>query len=161
MSVEPVPPRDAADADRSAPGHPTELGDTLHLPCGLVLPNRIAKAAMTECLADPRTNDPNVRHERLYERWARGGVGLQVTGNVMVDRRYLERTTNVVVDELTDRAALERWALAAQSTGAAGAGAGEPPGPPVQRVRLQVTGGTVGGQGRGARLLRDAARVGR
>ena len=73
VRVVPVPPRDASAADRS--GHPTELGDPLHLACGLVLPNRIAKAAMTECLADPRTNDPNTRHERLYDRWARGGPG--------------------------------------------------------------------------------------
>ena len=72
---------------------------------------------MTECLADPRTNDPNARHEQLYRRWAAGGVGLMVTGNVMVDRRYLERTTNVVIDGRTDRAAVERWAQAAQSTG--------------------------------------------
>ena len=99
------------------PVGPVELTDSLRLPCGVVLPNRIAKAAMTECLADPRTNDPNARHERLYRRWAAGGVGLMVTGNVMVDRRYLERTTNVVIDERTDRAAVERWAQAAQSTG--------------------------------------------
>jgi 2,4-dienoyl-CoA reductase-like NADH-dependent reductase (Old Yellow Enzyme family) len=93
------------------------LAEALRLPCGVVLPNRIAKPALTECLADPRTNDPNSRHERLFRRWAAGGVGLMVTGNVMVDRRYLERTTNVVIDERTDRAALERWAQAAQSTG--------------------------------------------
>jgi 2,4-dienoyl-CoA reductase-like NADH-dependent reductase (Old Yellow Enzyme family) len=99
------------------PAGPSELADSLRLRCGVVLTNRIAKAAMTECLADPRTNDPNPRHERLYRRWAAGGVGLMVTGNVMVDRRYLERTTNVVIDERTDRAAVERWAQAAQSTG--------------------------------------------
>lgn len=96
---------------------PTSLTDPLRLPCGIVLPNRFAKAAMTECVADPRTNQPNARHEELYRRWANGGLGLLVTGNVMVDRRYLERTTNVVVDERTDRAALARWAKAAQSTG--------------------------------------------
>lgn len=96
---------------------PPDLGSPLGLPCGLVLPNRIAKAAMTECLADPRTNDPNDRHVRLYRRWADGGPGLSVTGNVMVDRRYLERTTNVVLDERTDRAALTRWAQAAQASG--------------------------------------------
>lgn len=96
---------------------PVELTDTLPLPSGLVLANRIAKAAMTECLADPRTNDPNARHERLFRRWAAGGVGLMVTGNVMVDWHYLERTTNVVIDPGTDRVALERWAQAAQSTG--------------------------------------------
>ncbi|MCB9601178.1 MAG: NADH:flavin oxidoreductase/NADH oxidase family protein [Sandaracinus sp.] len=93
------------------------LDDSLSLPCGLTLGNRLAKAAMTECVADPRDNQPNARHETLYRRWARGGLGLVVTGNVMVDRRYLERTTNVVIDEHTDRAALRRWAEAAQSDG--------------------------------------------
>ncbi|MCU0296809.1 MAG: hypothetical protein MUD05_12270, partial [Candidatus Nanopelagicales bacterium] len=106
----------AGDAQEPG-GQPVELAEALRLPCGVVLPNRIAKPALTECLADPRTNDPNSRHERLFRRWAAGGVGLMVTGNVMVDRRYLERTTNVVIDERTDRAALERWAQAAQSTG--------------------------------------------
>jgi 2,4-dienoyl-CoA reductase-like NADH-dependent reductase (Old Yellow Enzyme family) len=98
-------------------GGPAGLADPLRLPCGVVLPNRIGKAAMTECLADPRTNDANARHERLYRRWAAGGVGLMVTGNVMVDRRYLERTTNVVIDPRSDRGAVQRWAQAAQSTG--------------------------------------------
>ncbi len=100
-----------------APGEAPDLASPLCLPCGLVLPNRIAKAAMTECLADPRTNDPNDRHVRLYRRWADGGPGLSVTGNVMVDRRYLERTTNVVLDERTDRGALASWARAAQADG--------------------------------------------
>ena len=108
---------DPGAGDRAGPGASVALADSLRLPCGVVLPNRIAKAAMTECLADPRTNDPNARHERLFRRWATGGVGLMVTGNVMVDRRFLERTSNVVIDERTDRAGLERWARAAQSTG--------------------------------------------
>ena len=86
------------------PGHPPGLDSPLRLACGLVLPNRIAKAAMTECLADPGTNDPNERHVRLYRRWADGGLGLSITGNVMVDRRYLERTSNVVLDDRTDAA---------------------------------------------------------
>ncbi len=93
------------------------LDDPLKLACGLVLENRLAKAAMTECVADPRTNQPSERHDRLYARWARGGLGLSITGNVMVDRRYLERTTNVVIDARTDRVALRRWADAAQASG--------------------------------------------
>ena len=119
MSTVTEPPHSSepSAANREDPGGRVALADSLRLPCGLVLANQIAKAAMTECLADPRTNDANARHERLYRRWARGGVGLMVTGNVMVDRRYLDRTTNVVLDAHTDRAALGRWAQAAQSTG--------------------------------------------
>lgn len=87
------------------------LGDPLSLPCGLRLANRIARAAMTEGLADAR-NDATPRLERLYATAAAGGPGLVITGNAMVDRRYLERARNVVVDAATDEAKLRRWAAA-------------------------------------------------
>lgn len=29
---------------------------------------------MTECLADPRANEPNELHERLYRTWSAGGA---------------------------------------------------------------------------------------
>jgi 2,4-dienoyl-CoA reductase-like NADH-dependent reductase (Old Yellow Enzyme family) len=82
-----------------------ELADSLRLPCGVSLPNRLAKAAMTEGLA-AADDAANARHARLYRRWAAGGAGLLVTGNVMVDRRWLERPGNVVIE---DRAAARRW----------------------------------------------------
>lgn len=88
------------------------LTDPLMLPSGLVLANRLGRAAMTEGLA-ARRNDPNARLERLYAANARGGAGFILTGNVMVDRRHLERAGNVVVDAATDEAALRRWAASA------------------------------------------------
>jgi 2,4-dienoyl-CoA reductase-like NADH-dependent reductase (Old Yellow Enzyme family) len=88
------------------------LTDPITLPCGLTLPNRLGRAAMTEGLADAR-NNPTDRHVRLYEANASGGAGLILTGNAMVDRRHLERARNVVLDSLTDRLALTRWAEAA------------------------------------------------
>ena len=97
------------------------LADSLKLPCGAVLKNRIAKAAMTEGLADAH-NRATARHVTLYRRWAEGGAGLLLTGNVMVDRRYLERPGNVAVDGPQSdeaRAALEAWARAATENGAA------------------------------------------
>ena len=93
----------------------THLTDPLMLPCGLQLPNRLARAAMTEGISGPR-NDPNERHERLYAANARGGAGLVMTGNAMVDRRHLERARNIVVDAATDEAALRRWATAASGS---------------------------------------------
>lgn len=78
-----------------------DLSDPLVLPSGLRLPNRLVKAAMTENLADAR-NQPTVAHERLYRRWAAGGSGLLVTGNLMVDRRFLERSRNIVADQHLD-----------------------------------------------------------
>lgn len=73
------------------------LGDPLALPCGAALPNRLCKAAMTEGLADAH-NRATERHATLYRRWAEGGIGLSITGNVMVDKRYLERPANLVID---------------------------------------------------------------
>lgn len=73
------------------------LGDPLTLPCGAVLKNRLAKASMTEGLADTH-NCPTAEHELLYRRWADGGAGLLLTGNVQIDRRHLERPGNVAID---------------------------------------------------------------
>ncbi len=88
---------------------PAALSDPLVLPSGLTLENRLCRAAMTEGISGSR-NDPNERHVRLYAANAQGGAGLLLTGNVMIDRGHLERARNVVVDSMTDEAALRRWA---------------------------------------------------
>ena len=75
---------------------PATLSDPLTLPCGAVLPNRIAKAAMTEGLA-AGDNRGNARFVELYRRWGEGGAGLLVTGNVLVDRWHLERGGNLAI----------------------------------------------------------------
>ena len=55
--------------------------------CTAVLSNRIVKGAMTECLADPATHDPNLQHVALYRRWAQETrAGGPITGNVQVGR---------------------------------------------------------------------------
>lgn len=90
------------------------LESPLTLPCGAVLPNRIAKAAMTEGLATP-DGAPTPELERLYGLWADGGAGLLITGNVIVDPDHLERPGNVVIASEPDAvmaAALARWAEA-------------------------------------------------
>jgi 2,4-dienoyl-CoA reductase-like NADH-dependent reductase (Old Yellow Enzyme family) len=96
-------------------GDAAALQEPLRLPCGLTLANRLCRAAMTESLAD-RHNDATERHQRLYAVTAAGGAGVMITGNVMVDRRHLERARNVVVDAETDEAALRRWAQSAAAT---------------------------------------------
>lgn len=96
------------------------LEKSLTLPSGQTVKNRIAKAAMTEGLAD-QWNRPTARHETLYRRWGAGGAGLLITGNIMVDRRYLERPGNVVIDgPQTDEqlACLRAWTSAAREGGA-------------------------------------------
>lgn len=90
--------------------------DPLELPCGLRLKNRFARSAMTEALADVR-DAPNTAHQTLYKRWSGGGMAMQMTGNVMVDKRYLERPGNVVVQDESALDMLQDWAQAAQSGG--------------------------------------------
>ncbi len=95
------------------------LGTELKLPCGAVLPNRLSKAAMTEGLAD-EDNRATDRHAVLYKRWADGGAGMLLTGNIQVDRRYLERPGNVVIEGPQDRERLDKlskWAEAGTSAG--------------------------------------------
>lgn len=77
------------------------LEHPLTLPCGVTLRHRLCKAAMTEGLADEQLR-PTDRHQRLYRRWSEGGAALLLTGNVMIDRRVLERPGNVALDPLAD-----------------------------------------------------------
>lgn len=99
------------------------LAQSLRLPCGAILRNRLAKAAMTEGMADPQLR-ASTRLERLYRAWSHGGAGLHITGNVMIDRRVIERPGNVAIDaswpvstSAEARAALKRWAAAGTEGG--------------------------------------------
>ncbi|MEM1183051.1 MAG: NADH:flavin oxidoreductase/NADH oxidase family protein [Acidobacteriota bacterium] len=110
-------PDKSADGGRGpSDGELPSLGSPLELPCGAVLPNRLCKSAMTEGLAEV-SGAPNERHGALYRRWSEGGAGLLITGNVMVDWRYLERPGNVVVEDGTHREALRAWAEAGTAGG--------------------------------------------
>jgi 2,4-dienoyl-CoA reductase-like NADH-dependent reductase (Old Yellow Enzyme family) len=72
------------------------INTPITLPCGIVLKNRLAKAAMTEGLADS-DGVPTSGLARLYEGWSQGGCGLLITGNVIIDPDHLERPGNVVL----------------------------------------------------------------
>jgi 2,4-dienoyl-CoA reductase-like NADH-dependent reductase (Old Yellow Enzyme family) len=90
------------------------LGEPLTLPCGHQVKNRFFKSAMSEILG---TVDHQVSSGlvTLYQRWAKGGCGVLVTGNVMVDRNSLGEPRNVVFDEQTDTVKVAEWAKAATS----------------------------------------------
>jgi 2,4-dienoyl-CoA reductase-like NADH-dependent reductase (Old Yellow Enzyme family) len=89
----------------------------LTLPCGATLPNRLAKAAMEEQLAGPGQL-PSDEQVRLYETWAKGGTGLLISGNVMVDPRAVTSAGCVVLQADTDIAPFTRWADAVHRHGA-------------------------------------------
>jgi 2,4-dienoyl-CoA reductase-like NADH-dependent reductase (Old Yellow Enzyme family) len=61
---------------------------------------------MTECLADPETNAPNSKHIQLYSTWGKIGAGILITGNIMVDRNYLEAPANIAIEDSTHRPVL-------------------------------------------------------
>lgn len=87
------------------------LGQPFSLPNGAVIKNRLVKSAMSEALG---TTDNRVTYglARLYQRWAEGGIGLLITGNVMVDRRALGEPNNVVIEDERDLDQLKAWARA-------------------------------------------------
>ncbi|MGF1465608.1 MAG: NADH:flavin oxidoreductase/NADH oxidase family protein [Sandaracinaceae bacterium] len=141
------------------------LNDPFTLPTGRTLAHRLVKAAMTEGLADDH-NRATARHVTLYRRWAEGGAALLVTGNVQVDRRYLERAGNVAIDGPQDgeaRAALRAWAEAGQDAGSQVwvqlSHAGRQTPKPVARVPVAPSAvrlGLPGGQFGTPRALTDA-----
>lgn len=96
----------------------SELFTPLELGSGLVLRNRIAKAAMEEGLAG-RAQLPDDRLVRVYDRWGAGGAGLLITGNVMVHKEALTGPRGVVLDKDSPLEPFERWAAAGKAGGAA------------------------------------------
>lgn len=92
------------------------LFSPLVLPNGQEIPNRIAKAAMEENMADG-DHAPSAELLQLYRAWARGGTGLIITGNVMVDARAMTGPAGVVLedDRFLDR--FRAWAETTRSGG--------------------------------------------
>ncbi|MEV6680642.1 NADH:flavin oxidoreductase/NADH oxidase family protein [Streptomyces erythrochromogenes] len=93
------------------------LSTPLELPNGTQIPNRLAKAAMEESFAAQPGQLPDERIAQLYRRWALGGIGLLITGNVMVDRRALTSPGTIVLDSDSPLEPFARWAQAAASAG--------------------------------------------
>jgi 2,4-dienoyl-CoA reductase-like NADH-dependent reductase (Old Yellow Enzyme family) len=102
----------------SSPLQSSPLTQPLRLPNGSVIRNRLAKASMSETLAT-YDNRPTPKLAELYRRWAASGIGLLITGNVMIDRRALGEPGNVVIENEADLSVLRQWASAATAQGAA------------------------------------------
>ncbi|KAK5052103.1 hypothetical protein LTR84_002907 [Exophiala bonariae] len=94
-----APPRyqsDVVDASR--------LGESIRFAfSGRTAPNRFMKAAMTEQLSSWNKEDlqkrgiPTPSLFRVYERWGEGGIGMVVTGNVMIFSDHLESVGDPVI----------------------------------------------------------------
>lgn len=92
------------------------LAQTFQLPRGGLVKNRVFKSAMSEALGT-RQGQATPELVRLYGTWADGGVGLCVTGNVMIDRRAIGEPGNVVIEDDRHMAELHAWAQAATRQG--------------------------------------------
>ncbi|ANF81431.1 NADH oxidase [Acinetobacter sp. NCu2D-2] len=86
----------------------TQLADTLQIR-KTTFKNRIIKGAMSEALAN-HAGQANESHLKLYEAWAKGGLGCAITGNVMVDFRAKNEPGVVVVETERDLEQLKAWA---------------------------------------------------
>ncbi|MFE1437460.1 NADH:flavin oxidoreductase/NADH oxidase family protein [Streptomyces sp. NPDC058739] len=96
----------------------SELFSPLALRSGQVLRNRIAKAAMEENMAADGQL-PGQELFGLYRRWATGGTGLLITGNVMVHAEALTGPAGVVLDENAPLKPFTEWAEAGKAGGGA------------------------------------------
>ncbi|MDC0886646.1 NADH:flavin oxidoreductase/NADH oxidase family protein [Altererythrobacter sp.] len=95
----------------------SSLFQPLTLPNGTTVPNRICKAAMEENLAVQPGQVPGEKLFTLYERWARGGTGLILSGNVMVDPSALTGPGGVILQKGTDLTPFKSWAQIGKSGG--------------------------------------------
>jgi 2,4-dienoyl-CoA reductase-like NADH-dependent reductase (Old Yellow Enzyme family) len=93
------------------------LMQPLTLPCGAELKNRIAKFSMSDSLGDGAGN-PTDEQISLYERWAKGGLGLSIIGEVQATPNYAEKPGNLIVNERSDHERLKRLARAGATDGA-------------------------------------------
>ncbi|KAG1838281.1 hypothetical protein DFJ58DRAFT_718762 [Suillus subalutaceus] len=93
---------------------------------GRTAKNRFLKSAMSERLATFSPFDPSGRGQpteelvRLYETWAKGDIGIIVTGNIQIKKDHLEATGNTIIDRDLPSVYLQEWievARAAKSQG--------------------------------------------
>lgn len=93
-----------------------KLVTKLVLPNGVTINNRFFKSAMSETMGD-RQHDPSQDLMGLYRQWAQQSIGVIVTGNVMVDRRYLGEPDNVVLDVESNLERFKEWARIGKESG--------------------------------------------
>lgn len=87
------------------------------LPNGTTIKNRFFKSAMSEGMGT-REFQPKKNIATLYKRWAEGGTGLIITGNIMVDPKRTAEPGNIVFDKNSNMKILKNWANQGQQHGA-------------------------------------------
>ncbi|KXJ94725.1 hypothetical protein Micbo1qcDRAFT_193824 [Microdochium bolleyi] len=86
------------------PVDPSPLAQPLKLEfSGKTAPNRFLKGAMTERLSSwsptdlPKRGIPSDELVNVYRRWGEGGLGLILTGNIMIEYDHLEAPGNAII----------------------------------------------------------------
>ena len=87
------------------------------LPNGTTIKNRFFKSAMSEGMGT-KNFQPKKNIATLYKRWAEGGTGLIITGNIMVDPKGTADPGNIVFDKNSNMEILKDWAKQGQQYGA-------------------------------------------
>ena len=87
------------------------------LPNGTTIKNRFFKSAMSKGMGT-RDFQPKKNIATLYKRWAEGGTGLIITGNIMVDPKGTAEPGNIVFDKNSNMEILKNWANQGQQHGA-------------------------------------------
>ncbi|TLU61194.1 NADH:flavin oxidoreductase/NADH oxidase family protein [Thalassotalea litorea] len=80
----------------------------LKLANGQVIKNRLVKAAMEENLGDANLA-PSSALINLYRQWVRGGVGVMITGNVMVDKLAMTGPAGIALEADSTLDAFREW----------------------------------------------------
>lgn len=86
----------------------------LTLNSGLRLKNRLVKAAMEENLANAQQL-PDQAIYNLYDAWAKGGAGMIITGNVMIDPLAMTGPAGIALHHGNDLAVFKKWASIARA----------------------------------------------
>ena len=108
------------------------------LPNGTTIKNRFFKSAMSEGMGT-RDFQPKKNIATLYKRWAEGGTGLIITGNIMVDPKGTAEPGNIVFDKNSNMEILKDWAKQGQQHGAKVMVQLNPPGKQVPKTKAKET----------------------
>ena len=79
----------------------SQVFEPLTLASSLTVKNRVVKAAMEENLAN-KAQRPDQALYNLYSQWALGGVGMILTGNVMIDHLAMTGPGGVALESGAD-----------------------------------------------------------
>ena len=65
---------------------------------GVTVKNRIAKSALSEGIAEPNGR-PSAALFNLYDQWGKGGAGILISGNTMVDKAHLVNADVMIAED--------------------------------------------------------------